>query len=139
VPQRKTRLSDVTTLKLEIFQKHSGKLVALQHGKEVPWQMERIFFITTQNSEDRGDHAHFKGHQAFVCTAGSARLICKDGNDSKSIEMDSMDKVVFVPPGIWTNISLSENSSLAVMTDRPYEDADYIRQWEDFMKHKGLL
>lgn len=136
--QRETRLSDIEILKLDIFQKFSGKLVALQSGNEIPWKIERIFFISTRNSEDRGDHAHIEAHQAFVCIAGSGRLICKDGSESINIEMNAIDTAVLLPPGIWVNISLSENSSLAVITDLPYDEADYIRRWDNFLKHKGL-
>lgn len=136
--QRDTRLSNVEILKLEVFQKSSGKLVVLESGNEIPWKIERIFFISTLNSEDRGDHAHIEAHQAFVCITGSARLMCNDGTETINIEMNSIDMTVLVPPGIWVNISLSENSSLAVITDLPYDEADYIRRWDIFMKHKGL-
>lgn len=135
---RKVQLSDITTTKLKVFERNSGKLVALEHSKEIPWNIERVFFITTRDAEDRGDHAHLHGFQAFLCITGSARLVCKDGIETRELKMDPLDEVILVPPGIWVNINLLGDSALAVMTDLPYDEKDYITQWDDFLKLKGL-
>jgi len=135
---KNVKLSDITSIKLEVFKKNSGKLVALQHSKEIPWNIERVFFITTSDTEDRGDHAHVDGSQAFLCIVGSAQLVCKDGIELREFKIDPLDEVVVVPPGIWVNINLSGDSALAVMTDLPYDENDYITQWDDFLKLKGL-
>lgn len=135
---KNVKLSDITSTQLKVFKKNSGKLVALQHSKEIPWNIERVFFITTCNSEDRGDHAHVQGSQAFLCVMGSARLVCKDGLELREFKIDPLAEVVVVPPGIWVNINLSGDSALAVMTDLPYDEDDYITKWEDFLLLKGL-
>lgn len=135
---KKVKLSDITSTKLKVFKKNSGKLVALEHSKEIPWNIERVFFITTRNREDRGDHAHVQGSQAFLCIMGSARLVCKDGLELREFEIDPLGEVVVVPPGIWVNINLPGDSALAVMTDLPYDENDYITQWDDFLILKGL-
>ena len=135
---RKVQLSDIKTTKLKVFKKNSGKLVALQHSKEIPWNIERVFFITTRDTEDRGNHAHVHGSQAFLCITGSAHLVCKDGIETREFKIDPLDEVVLVPPGIWVNINLFGDSALAVMTDLPYDEKDYITQWDDFLKLKGL-
>jgi dTDP-4-dehydrorhamnose 3,5-epimerase-like enzyme len=135
---KNVKLSDITRIKLEVFKKNSGKLVALQHSKEIPWNIERVFFITTRDAEDRGDHAHIDGSQAFLCIVGSAHLVCKDGIELREFKINPLNEVVVVPPGIWVNINLSGDSALAVMTDLPYDENDYITQWDDFLKLKGL-
>ena len=135
---KNVKLSDITGMKLKVFKKNSGKLAALQHSKEIPWNIERVFFITTRNTEDRGDHAHVHGSQAFICIMGSARLVCKDGIELREFKIDPLDEVVVVPPGIWVNINLSSDSGLAVITDLPYDENDYITKWDDFLKFKGL-
>lgn len=135
---KKVQISDIKTTSLKVFKKNSGKLVALQHSKEIPWNIERVFFITTRDAESRGDHAHVRGSQAFLCITGSAHLICKDGTETREIKIDPLEQVVLVPPGIWVNINLFGDSAVAVMTDLLYDEKDYIRQWDDFLNLKGL-
>ena len=136
---KNSSLSDVTTLELEVFQRNTGRLVAVQHGKEIPWSIERVFFIASEGAENRGDHAHFNGYQAFIATSGTSQLHCKDGLQTKTFELSDLSTVIFVPPGIWTIISLTGNSSLAVLTNLPYDENDYMRSWDEFMKFKELL
>jgi len=133
------QLSDIVMIKLEIFQRGSGKLSALQQGREIPWQIKRAFFISSEQPENRGNHAHIDCQQAFVCTMGNVLVTCKDGILEKKFVLKNLSQVLIVPPGIWTSISLSAQSSLSVMTNLPYDESDYIRGWEDFKKFRGAL
>ena len=139
VLEKKRQLSDIVTVDLEIFQRDSGKLAVLQHNQDIPWPIERVFFISTEQPESRGNHAHINCQQAFVCTMGNVLVTCKDGILEKKFVLKNLSQVLIVPPGIWTSISLSAQSSLSVMTNLPYDESDYIRGWEDFKKFRGAL
>jgi hypothetical protein len=139
VLEKKPQLSDIVTVQLEIFQRDSGKLSALQQGQDIPWQIKRVFFISNERPENRGNHAHINCQQAFVCTIGDVFLTCKDGLLERKFSLTPLSQVLIVPPGIWTNISLSAHSSLTVMTNLPYDESDYIRRWEDFKKFRGVI
>ena len=44
---------------------------------------------------------------------------------------------LLIPPGIWAQQTyLTENSVLTVLCDRPYEAADYIREYEEFITYR---
>jgi UDP-2-acetamido-3-amino-2,3-dideoxy-glucuronate N-acetyltransferase len=139
VLEKMMQLSDIVTLNLEVFQRDSGKLASLQHGQDIPWQIARVFFISTERPENRGNHAHINCQQAFVCTMGSVILTCKDGLRQKEFVLKKLNQAVIIPPGIWASISLSAHSSLSVMTNLPYDESDYIREWEDFQKFRGVI
>lgn len=133
-----TALFDISELKLHTFTKGSGVLAAVEYAKEIPWEIQRVFFITSKEQEDRGDHAHIEGRQAFICVSGQISLVCKDGRGEKLFELAELNEIVFVPAGIWTNMRMSPHASLAVITDLRYEESDYIRNWEDYLKYKGV-
>ena len=131
-------LVDLTREKTRVFEKNSGRLVPIQYGDHIPWSISRVFFITSQEKEDRGNHAHIDSYQAFFCVTGSAQLICKDGISSTEFELSALGDLIIVPPGIWINILLSNDSSIAVFTNLPYDEKDYINEWDVFLKFKGL-
>jgi len=132
------QLSDIVMIKLEIFQRGSGKLSALQQGREIPWQIKRAFFISSEQPENRGNHAHIDCQQAFVCTMGNVLLTCKDGILEREFFLTPLNQVLIIPQGIWTTLSLSAQSSLTVMTNLLYDESDYITRWEEFKKFRGV-
>jgi hypothetical protein len=47
---------------------------------------------------------------------------------------------LLVPPGIWAEeIYEKPHSVLAVLCDRPYEEGDYIRDFEEFKAYRIKL
>lgn len=138
VSANKAELSGIEQKNLGTFSKNSGKLATLQFGKDIPWTIARVFFITSELPELRGDHAHIRCNQAFICTLGNVKIICKDGIDEEEFELTTLDRVLLVPAGIWVNLFMSERTSIAVLTDLPYDESDYIRTWEDYEKFRGV-
>ena len=134
----KSRVSNIHSIKLNVFNKDSGKLSVIQSGNEIKWKIERVFFISVTDPEIRGEHAHHESQQAFVCTAGQVDLELSDGTEEKIFQLFPLEEVVVVPPGIWVTIKMSSMSSLTVLTDQPYDDSDYIHDWEIFRKLKEM-
>ncbi len=133
-----SRLADISSVNLKVFVKNTAYLAAVEYGKEIPWNIERVFFITARNSEERGDHAHLQGFQAFICINESANLICKDGLETRELKIEALDQVILVPPGIWVNLKLQENATIVVVTNLTYDEKDYVNQWDHFLKLKGF-
>ena len=134
----KSRVSNIHSIKLNVFNKDSGKLSVIQSGNEIKWKIERVFFISVTDPEIRGEHAHHESQQAFVCTAGQVDLELSDGTEEKIFQLFPLEEVVVVPPGIWVTIKMSSMSSLTVLTDQPYDESDYIHDWEIFRKLKEM-
>ena len=69
---------------------------------------------------------------------GNVKILCRDGTNKKSFELTTLDRVLLVPAGIWVDLIMSERASVAVLTDLPYDESDYIRTWVDYEKLQGL-
>ena len=105
-----------------------------------PFTIKRVFSVL--NSEigtTRGKHAHKKCNQLICCVAGRVKLVCDDGSRKEKIDMTPMSAGVLVPAGIWAEQQCIEtNSVIVVFCDQPYDENDYIRQYDDFIKFKDI-
>ena len=57
-----------------------GSLVALEVGKDIPFEVKRVYYIfKTEDGVSRGFHAHKALRQVAVCVSGSCRFVLDDG------------------------------------------------------------
>ena len=58
---------------------------------------------------------------------------CDDSSTTEIYVLDKPNFGLFIPPGIWADQKYIENNTiLTVLCDRPFEEADYLRNYEDF-------
>ena len=134
---KKSPLASMKTSSLQIFKKNSGVLASIEVETDISWSAERIFFISSELPEERGNHAHKTCKQFFVCVSGEVKILCKDGNSEKEFQLSGLGNNLYVPPGIWVNINMGSKTSIAVITDQTYDESDYIRNWDDFKIYMG--
>ena len=63
---------------------------------------------------------------------GNVTIVCKDGANERSFKLDALEQLLSVPAGIWVNLKMTGHSSVAVLTDLPYDEHDYIRSWQQY-------
>lgn len=113
-----------------------GSLVAVDHAADLPFSPQRTFVVYDVPSRDvRGEHAHRKCEQLLVCLRGSVTALVDDGHDRRELLLDRPDRGLHVPAMVWgTQYRYSDDAVLLVYASRPYEDADYIRDYETFLR-----
>ena len=114
-----------------------GGLSVVELGGVLPFVVRRIYWIYgTKPGVSRGFHAHKKLRQLCVCVAGSVRLSLFDGRREESVVLDSSAKGLLIGPGLWREMhDFSHDCVLMVFADAEYEETDYIRSKEDFLKN----
>jgi UDP-2-acetamido-3-amino-2,3-dideoxy-glucuronate N-acetyltransferase len=125
----------VTLRRLRRVEDIRGSLAAGQCPEEVPF-VPRRFFLTfdVPGREVRGEHAHRRCHQFIFCARGAVSLVVDDGRRSEEFRLDSPHVAVHVPPMIWTvQYNYSPDALLVVLASEPYDPADYIRDYDDFL------
>jgi hypothetical protein len=130
-------LDDIKAFDLTVFSKGSGKLTALENYSEVPWEIKRVFVITNEDFEVRGNHAHKECCQALVAISGKILVKSFDGSSETSFTLLPMEKILCVPPHIWIDLEMSGGSALMVLTNKYYDENDYIRDKEEFLKFRN--
>jgi len=112
-----------------------GSLVALEQGKEIPFEIKRVYYIFgTKAGVARGFHAHKALKQVAVCVSGSCRFVLDDGKCREAVVLDSPNQGLLIEHMIWREMyDFSEDCVLLVLASEHYDEADYIRDYDGFI------
>lgn len=113
-----------------------GSLVALEANKTVPFDIKRVYYIFgTKPGVARGFHAHKTLKQVAVCVTGSCRMLLNNGQNKEEILLDSPTKGLLIEGLVWREMhDFTPDCVLLVLASEHYDEADYIRDYEDFLK-----
>ena len=122
----------VKLIELPYHKENNGDLVVVE--KEIiPFSIKRVFNVRQQKGDMRGRHAHRHCSQLLICTNGAVEVKCDDIRTTEIYVLDKPNFGLLIPPGIWADQKyIEDNTILTVLCDRPFEEADYIRNYDDF-------
>ena len=111
-----------------------GSLIAIEAEKSVPFPVRRVYYIFgTKEGVERGFHAHKALQQVAVAVTGSCEMVLDDGQSKTTVLLDSSEKGVLIGPGMWRVMrSFTSDCVLLVLADQHYDEADYIRNYDEF-------
>lgn len=117
-----------------------GDLAVGEFERNVPFQPKRYFIVyDVPSTETRGEHAHIKCHQFLICVAGSVSVVVDDGTRREEVLLDRPNIGLLIPAGVWgIQYKYSANAVLLVFASEYYDASDYIRNYDDFLKFRGL-
>ena len=85
--------------------------------------------------EVRGSHAFRPQEEFLVALSGSFDVVLHDGKEEKKISLNRSYNGVFVPKMTWRRLeNFSTNSLCLVLSSTPYDENDYIWDFEEFVK-----
>ena len=127
-------MNSVKLIQFPIFEEGNGELSVFEQNIEaIPFSIKRIFNVRSDKGSVRGMHAHRLCSQILICSNGVVEVICDDSHHKAIFILDKPNYGLFVPPGVWAEQKYVEhNSSMTVVCDRPYEEKDYISDYEKF-------
>jgi dTDP-4-dehydrorhamnose 3,5-epimerase-like enzyme len=128
----------VTLERLPLLEEARGMLSFAEVARHIPFEVKRYFLIFgVPPGQVRGEHAHRTQHQFLVCVHGSCRVSADDGQHRKEFLLDAPQVGLYVPPLIWgAQYQYSSDAVLLVLASGQYDEADYIRKYEDFLSLK---
>jgi dTDP-4-dehydrorhamnose 3,5-epimerase-like enzyme len=135
-------LNSIDSIKVIELPRHvadNGELVVMEGWTHVPFAIARVFAVMASVGAVRGQHAHRECAQFLTCPSGGIEVDCEDGASSATYILSRANVGLLIPPGIWAQQRyMQAGSVLMVLCDRPYEAHDYIRDFEDFKKYRGI-
>lgn len=114
-----------------------GNLSFLQNGDGiVPFAIERVYWIyDVPAGEERGAHSHHEGKELLIALAGSFNVNLFDGSVWRHFTLNRPFQGLYVPPGYWRTLdNFSSGSVCMVLTSTQYDESDYVREFDEFMK-----
>lgn len=123
-------------LSLEKNHEPEGNLTYVYNKVHIPFEVKRVFYsYDIPGGESRGAHAHKECHQLLIAASGSFEVVLDDGVNRRTVLLNRPFYGLHVPPGIWAEEQgFSSGSICLVLASHPYEDADYIRDYDEYLK-----
>ena len=120
--------------RLPNFSDMRGNLMALEKGRGLPFKPARVFLVHGVKSHHvRGEHAHRQCAQFLVAANGSVSIVLDDGHKRAEVRLEDQTVGLYLPPMIWgIQYKFDTNTVLMVLASHPYEDGDYIRDYDVF-------
>ena len=114
-----------------------GNLSVIEELKDIPFKIERTYWIyDVPGGEKRGGHAYKENQEFIVALSGSFDVILDDGKEKKTFSLNRSYNGLYVPKGMWREMeNFSTNSLALVLSSTKYDEKDYIHDYEDFMKY----
>ena len=124
------------TFNIESFDDDRGSLSVLERHKNIPFDIERIYYLyKTQDKIVRGVHAHKKLEQIIISFSGEYQILLDDGINKATFILDNPSLGLYVCPMIWREVTpIGDSGVCAVLASRKYEEDDYIHEYSDFLE-----
>ncbi len=122
-----------------VFQPHGdsrGQLVALEEFRDIPFQIRRVYYMyDTGAGVVRGRHAHRSLEQILICIHGSCKILLDNGYEKKIVPLERPYEGLYVANDMWREMyDFSPDAVLLVLASELYDEKDYIRDYDEFLK-----
>ncbi len=126
-----------------MFQPHGderGQLISLEEYNDIPFEIKRVYFMyDTKEGVVRGHHAHKSLEQILVCIHGSCKILMDNGREKKVVHLEKPYEGLYVPNNIWREMyDFSDDAVLMCFASKVYDESDYIRDYQEFLKFIGI-
>ena len=112
-----------------------GQLVALEEFNDIPFDIKRVYYMyDTVPGVSRGFHAHRNLEQILICVHGSCKILLDDGTEKVVVPLDKPNEGLYIANNMWREMfDFSPDAVLMVLASQLYDEADYIRNYEEFL------
>lgn len=115
-----------------------GNLTFIEGGDHIPFDIQRVYYLyDVPGGAERGGHAHKGLHQLIIAMSGSFDVVLDDGKNKKRVHLARSYYGLYVCPMIWRELdNFSSGSVCMVLASNKYDEADYYRNYNEFMKDR---
>ena len=126
---------------IELDRHHSqrkGDISVVENGETVPFDVKRIYYLyDVPGGESRGSHGHKQLEQLIIAASGSFTITLDDGKVRRTFTLNRPYQGLLIKPGIWRTLDdFSSGSVSLVLASEKYDEADYIRDYDEFLKFR---
>lgn len=115
-----------------------GNLSFFESINHVPFPIKRTYWVyDVPGGEVRGGHAYRKNEEMIIALSGSFDIVVDDGDIKKTFSLNRSYFGLFLPKMYWREIcNFSTNSLALIVASSDFDENDYIREYDDFIKCK---
>ena len=118
------------------------KYIVIQPGvvegmKDIPFEIKRVFYIYGSDADVvRGCHANRRSEFVLINVAGQSKVRVRDGAGNEAVfSINRPHTGLYLPRMVWKDMyDFSPDSVLLVLSNEPYDAAEYIRDYDAFVR-----
>lgn len=131
-------LTNPEIISLPKFEDPRGNLSFIEEFKHIPFKIERAYWIyDVPGGEIRGGHAFKAQQEIIVALSGSFDVVVDDGITKQTFSLNRSYYGLYLPAGLWRQMqNFSTNSLAIVLSSTHYDEADYIREYKEFLNYR---
>lgn len=113
-----------------------GNLTFIEGRNHIPFDIQRVYYLyDVPGGSERGGHAHKDLHQLIIAMSGSFDVLLDDGGHKKRVHLCRSYYGLYVCPMIWRELdNFSSGSVCMVLASNRYDEADYYRNYAEFIQ-----
>lgn len=113
-----------------------GSLSFVEGGRHMPFDIARVYYLyDLQPGVQRGAHGHRELQQVMIPLSGQFEVDLSDGHNQRRFTLCRPDQALYIGPMIWRDLhGFSEGAVCLVLASLPYDEGDYYRDYDAFLK-----
>jgi dTDP-4-dehydrorhamnose 3,5-epimerase-like enzyme len=126
-----TRLIELPTIR-----DPRGNLCVIESSINIPFDVARVYYLyDVPSGSMRAGHAHRRLRQLLVAVSGSFDVLLDDGKTKEKVTLNKPNVGLVMSPMTWREIdNFSSSAVCLVMASEIYDELDYIRSYDDFLR-----
>ncbi|GLS87579.1 hypothetical protein GCM10010873_25530 [Cypionkella aquatica] len=130
------KAGSVKLIELPVITDPRGDLTFVEGGRHLPFDIRRVYYLyNVPVDSSRGGHAHRNLEQVIFALSGSFRVIIDDGQSRSEYVLRNPRQGLYVNRLIWREMDMfSQGAVCMVLASQAYDEADYYRNYDDFLK-----
>ena len=125
-------------INLPKFEDPRGNLSFIEEDKHIPFKIERTYWIyDVPGGQIRGGHAFKEQQELIIALSGSFDVVVDNGKAKQTFSLNRSYYGLYVPASLWRQLqNFSTNSLALVLSSTAFDEEDYVRDYNVFLKLK---
>jgi dTDP-4-dehydrorhamnose 3,5-epimerase-like enzyme len=117
-----------------------GALTPIEGMKQIPFEIRRVYYLyDVPGGAMRAGHSHKALQQVLIAISGSFDVHVDDGEQKATFHLNRPYFGLYIPKMIWREIdNFSSNAVCLSIASDVYDEQDYYRNYDDFMKARSV-
>lgn len=126
----------VHIIDLPVISDPRGDLTFVEGTNHIPFDIARVYYLyNVPVDSERGGHAHWELQQVLFALSGSFRVVVNDGDGARDYWLRDPRKGLLISRLVWREMDqFSQGAVCMVLASHRYDEADYIRDYDEFKK-----
>ena len=135
---RDSKVYQCSVIEIDKHHHHKGNISVIENRITIPFDVKRAYYLyDVPGGEARGGHAHKELEQLIIAVSGSFNVKLNDGIVTRTFTLNRPYQGLLVVPGIWRELDdFSSGSVCLVLASHKYDEADYIRNYQEYINYK---